>query len=837
MLLPCFHSPPLLLCFSFALLLSCFLRELPLDFLGRSFLSWNEVPHCLQIVLFLLLFYVGFAMDEFRFKVPVKGDDAVHLVMLMKDNKPICRAQCNIPIRLPFKWDISQMVAPSTVDCLHKLARFRMHPASEDSHQKREWGRFMNFLQMYDKIAVAKFKQHEIYILPSDGSELPSDLENGWALSTAKVAYREKEALDPCTGDEHLAAARENVMERAPVPANDPCEGGTCKKARLAASALEAAITSNQRVDAFALKSDASIKGSGSGIGCGAYTSISRCHEVVEESKVDDITSRQPIPVKDAHAQETFARTNPSLLKTLGQSHEGWIFGAIAELVDNAKDANATRLDISMETIYYKKAGSEIPILSIIDDGHGMNHQDICRMVTFGHEQPNGDDPDRIGRFGIGFKSGSMRLGMDALVLTQMAESRSIAFLSQTLNEGKDNVQIPIVSYHRQGQCMELDGKVQSEELAEYNLKLIKEFSPFNEYLIGEKVANFHEKKMGTQIYIWNLQKWGSDYCLEWKTGRPGGSSFYQGDIFIRSRRVRSRPGQTSRKVPLDFSLRAYMEVIFLDPRMKIFVQGSLVKSRPLAKCLGKTLVKAGVIMGKAVHLTLGWCQLEWELGNAGIFLYWHGRLIEAYKRVGGMIHSSDIGRGVLGVIDVSNLMDDGSGRAYVHNTKQGFSDCELYVQLEEWLSKRVDEYWDANFDALQLEKVSARCKPDREWVQCDKCRKWRTLSSGFDSKTLPREWFCYMEPFNGRCDTPEQEVEHGVITVSTQRDGFDSVQNPGKNSQVSVNTSSKPARTTDNASSQTVDAAGRNSRSPSAEAETKTPLKRLKRGLAKKNM
>jgi hypothetical protein len=31
--------------------------------------------------------------------------------------------------------------------------------------------------------------------------------------------------------------------------------------------------------------------------------------------------------------------------------------------------------------------------------------------------------------------------------------------------------------------------------------------------------------------------------------------------------------------------------------------------------------------------------------------------LLQAYKRVGGMIHSADVGRGVIGVMDVTNLM------------------------------------------------------------------------------------------------------------------------------------------------------------------------------------
>lgn len=179
-----------------------------------------------------------------------------------------------------------------------------------------------------------------------------------------------------------------------------------------------------------------------------------------------------------------------------------------------------------------------------------------------------------------------MRLGRDALVLTQTANSRSIAFLSQSLNEGKDvscsihlissylffylytifwlwlvfsfltftptlqNLEIPIVSYRREGQIMEVDITVQSSALAKYNLKAIKEFSPFNKYLIGEKAALFCEGT-GTQIYIWSLDKWGSDYSLEWHTGLKGGSSFHQGDILIRSRRIRSRPGQISQQVVL----------------------------------------------------------------------------------------------------------------------------------------------------------------------------------------------------------------------------------------------------------------------------------------------
>ena len=78
-------------------------------------------------------------------------------------------------------------------------------------------------------------------------------------------------------------------------------------------------------------------------------------------------------------------------------------------------------------------------------------------------------------------------------------------------------MEIPIVSYRRVGQFMEIDSNVQNEASAKNNLKAIREFSPFNKYLIGEKAGLFSERGTGTQIYIWNLDQWGSDIACVWK--------------------------------------------------------------------------------------------------------------------------------------------------------------------------------------------------------------------------------------------------------------------------------------------------------------------------------
>ncbi|XP_060193891.1 uncharacterized protein LOC132623187 isoform X3 [Lycium barbarum] len=619
-------------------------------------------------------------------------------IMVKKDRKIICRIQClNPPANMPAVWNITDIVRQETLDFLFGLSRCLLRRAPETSHQEKEWGEFLGFLQKHKRVATGNHECFQFFILPP---------KEGSGLSYTFACYREREKPSEC-----------------------PVGAQTC---------------------------DLSAKASG-------QPGKTNQHNLSLESN--------------------FVRADPSYLKTLGHTHSGWIFGAIAEFVDNSRDAKATKLEISIDMIFSKAVGREIPMLCIIDDGCGMNHQEMLQMVSFGHRQPDADDANRIGRFGIGFKTGAMKLGKDALVLSQTTNSRSIAFLSQTLNEGKNNLEIPIVSYYRNGQFMELDKK--NETLFKHNLKAIKKFSPFDKYFIGQKVGLFSKDGTGTHIYIWNLDEWGSNYSLQWESGIIGGSSFHQGDILIRSRRVRARPGQMTQMVPLDYSLRSYLEVIFLDPRIKIYVQGSQVKSRPLARSLNKTVVENGTIMGKSVQLTLGCSQLEWEEANCGMFLYWHGRLIEAYKRVGSMMHNGDKGRGVLGVIDVTNLMADDNGHVWVHNNKQGFQDCEVYAELEKWLGEKSDKYLDEHVDKVELgfpliqKAGSGVYKPDNEWVQCDKCRKWRMLSHGFNSKTLPLQWFCYMKPFNGKCEIPEQEVEPGVITISSKRLGYSSTEDP----------------------------------------------------------
>ncbi|XP_020692023.2 MORC family CW-type zinc finger protein 3 isoform X1 [Dendrobium catenatum] len=673
--------------------------------------------------------------------------------MLIKDNKPICLTRCydDLPLEIPTYWKIVKY-KPRSVFQWNRLQQFKLFPEPQNYHHMREWGQFLSFLQQSGMVAVVYTDHFNFYILaPENDQKCTYCVVRVWIRNSALASYYKENGVwdavhrhPRCSIYSHTSNQESCRSERT----LQNKQAFTCRSPS-SISSLEDIV-----VDPENLRNPENSRNC---IGDG--TPDNACK------------SDQADVIQSNFRQKNFVKMDPSYLTTLSQTHSAWIFGAIAELIDNSRDAHATRLDISVELLYSKKDGNKIPVLSIIDDGDGMTHNDILRMVSFGHKQTTGEDQDRIGKFGIGFKTGSMKLGRDALVLTQSSRSRSIAFLSQTYNENKDNIEIPIVSYVKNGRYMDIDLSIQSKEFANFNLSAIKEFSPFNEYLLGEQLGLFGKDGTGSQIFIWNLDKWGSDYTLEWNDGK-GGESYNkgQGDILIRSRRIRSRFGQISCEVPLDYSLQAYLEVLFLNPRMKIFVQGSLVKSHPLEKSLSRTVTLNGSILARPIQLVFGRSQVEWERMNGGVFLYWKGRLIEAYKRVGGMKHNADVGRGVIGVADVTDIMQNGNGQTWVLNNKQGFPDCEAYAKLEDWLGSKADEYWDENYDNLDLETNDEKYKPDHEWVQCDKCRKWRMLSAGFNIKSLPLQWFCYMPPFNGKCEAPEQQMEAGVVTVAATR-------------------------------------------------------------------
>tara|TARA_B100000212_G_scaffold342087_1_gene327535 strand:+ start:273 stop:1700 length:1428 start_codon:yes stop_codon:yes gene_type:complete len=76
---------------------------------------------------------------------------------------------------------------------------------------------------------------------------------------------------------------------------------------------------------------------------------------------------------------------------------------AISDLIDNSISAKANNIYINLND-----DDSENIFLEIVDDGHGMNRQDLIQAMTIGAKDPRiARDKDDLGRFGLGLKTAS----------------------------------------------------------------------------------------------------------------------------------------------------------------------------------------------------------------------------------------------------------------------------------------------------------------------------------------------------------------------------------------------------------------------------------------------
>nr|ACQ58484.1 MORC family CW-type zinc finger protein 3 [Anoplopoma fimbria] len=137
----------------------------------------------------------------------------------------------------------------------------------------------------------------------------------------------------------------------------------------------------------------------------------------------------------------------PKYLHSNSTSHT-WPFSAIAELIDNAYDP-----DVSAKQFWIDKTmvqGQEC--LSFMDNGNGLDYETMHKMLSFGYSDKTaikGIKP--IGMYGNGFKSGSMRLGKDAIVFSKSERASCVGMLSQTYLEeiGANQISVPIVCFEQ----------------------------------------------------------------------------------------------------------------------------------------------------------------------------------------------------------------------------------------------------------------------------------------------------------------------------------------------------------------------------------------------------
>ncbi|XP_056611502.1 MORC family CW-type zinc finger protein 3-like isoform X6 [Triplophysa dalaica] len=347
---------------------------------------------------------------------------------------------------------------------------------------------------------------------------------------------------------------------------------------------------------------------------------------------------------------------NPKFLHTNSTSHT-WPFSAIAELIDNAYDP-----DVGAKQFWIDKrriGGKDCLIFT--DNGAGMDHLKMHKMLSFGFSDKkakNGHVP--IGFYGNGFKSGSMRLGKDAIVFSKNGESMCVGMLSQTyLQEIQaGSIVVPIVKFKRNGDSICPDPK----HAASLQAILQNSLFQMKEELHAELDAiNNHGSKgsRGTRIIIWNLRITSSD-----STEFDFESDSY--DIKIPDDVYESENEKYKQ------SLRAYCSVLYLKPRMQIIIRGQKVKTQLIAKSLGRVVTekyKPTFLNKKSLPIIFGYNPKSKK--HYGVMMYHKNRLIKAYERVGCQNRANKKGVGVIAVIECNFLKP-------THN-KQDFDNTDEY--------------------------------------------------------------------------------------------------------------------------------------------------------------
>lgn len=433
-------------------------------------------------------------------------------------------------------------------------------------------------------------------------------------------------------------------------------------------------------------------------------------------------------------------------LHTNSTTHE-FLFGALAELVDNARDADATRIDIYAERREDLRGGF---MLCFLDDGAGMDPSDAASVIQFGKSAKRTPESTQIGQYGNGLKSGSMRIGKDFILFTKKDDTMTCLFLSRTFHEeeGIDEVIVPLPTWNAQTR----DPITDNVEKFAIETELIYKYSPFHN---EEEVMTQFMKipgNSGTLVIIFNLKLMDN--------GEP------ELDIVSNPRDIQMAETSPEGTKPERRSFRAYAAVLYIDPRMRIFVHGHKVQTKRLSCCLYKPRMykytssrfktRAEQEVKKAEHVARIAEEkareaeskaraLELRLGGDltrdsrvmlrqvqnraitlrreadvkkrikeakqralkepkelnfifgvniehryldGMFIYNCSRLIKMYEKVGPQLEGGMACGGVVGVVDVPYLVLEPT-----HN-KQDFADAKEYRHLLRAMGEHLVQYW-----------------------------------------------------------------------------------------------------------------------------------------------
>ncbi|KAL6728709.1 hypothetical protein Aduo_010452 [Ancylostoma duodenale] len=244
-------------------------------------------------------------------------------------------------------------------------------------------------------------------------------------------------------------------------------------------------------------------------------------------------------------------------LHTNSTTHE-FVYGAIAELVDNSRDAMANNLHID-----FVPNDAYGGMLSILDDGCGMDRKEAISVVSFGHSLKR-MEPGMIGQYGNGLKSGAMRIAKDFIMFTKKDGLLTCLLLSRTFHEmyALKEVFVPVASFTLEGgtRAMYCDSHTQAK-MHSQSMDVIYSHTPFNSQDALFEQFERIKGASGTLIVLFNLRRIETgDFELNFDTPYD----------------VRLSNFEEQREEERN-SLRAYLSVLYLNPRMKVYLRGKKV--------------------------------------------------------------------------------------------------------------------------------------------------------------------------------------------------------------------------------------------------------------------
>ena len=332
------------------------------------------------------------------------------------------------------------------------------------------------------------------------------------------------------------------------------------------------------------------------------------------------------------------------------------------------------------------------------DDGCGMNRRSLIGMLSFGFSDKE-HKVGNVGRFGIGFKSGSMRLAKDALIFTKREGYAHVAFLSQSfLDDAElDDILIPMFSWKMEknsakGKTKYVASEPTNMQKWDDHMAVILRYSfvRTERELLQEldKVDGEH----GTRIVLFNLRDppeldftcFKDDIRLVGAIPDENQRSA-RGPVFQQTREGQ----QATIDVPEDYSLRAYMEILYLRPRCVFTLRGARVVPRCPIEHLSREYYAFPEYRprGFAEGITLHMGYAEDDGKKCGFHIYNKNRLIRMYQRFGSQLQANTMMKDMLGVVEAEALEP-------THN-KQAFKEVDItYQKFKRYIVQCMNDYY-----------------------------------------------------------------------------------------------------------------------------------------------